>query len=146
MDAVSVAARHARKLVADRRARTARDSDRRTGPTQPRATLLSHGAALLSVEDVARVRDGVVSNVDEVAITRLTKYVAPIITVRPELRVPVREVDAPDHGDAQEIGVTDQRRDENHAVHEQVRREFAPEDDDLFRFPSPPFFRGRRAN
>src|SRR5262245_58078060 len=114
MDAVTVVSRHARNFVADGRTRAARDSDWRTGPTQPRATLLSHGAALLSVEDVARVRDGVVGNVDEVAITRLTEDVAPIIAVRPELRVPVREVDAPDHGDAQEIGVTDQRRDENH--------------------------------
>src|SRR5262245_20326532 len=128
MDAVAIATRHARNLVANGRARSARESDWRTGPTQPRTTLLSHGAALLPVENVARVRDGVVGNVDEVAITRLTKDVAPIIAVRPELRVPVREVDAPDHGDAQEIGVTDQGRDENHAVHEQVRREFAPED------------------
>src|SRR5262249_41688379 len=83
VNAFAVAAGHARNVVAGGRGRDARKSARRAGPTQPRTTLFAHGAALLTVEDVARVGDGIVGNVDEVAITRLTKDVAPIVAIRP---------------------------------------------------------------
>ena len=90
---------------------------------EPRATLLAHRLALVAIEHRAHVRQRVVGDVDQVAIARLTKHVAPVVAVGPELRVLEREIDAPQHRDAEEVAVADDRRDDDHAVHEQVRRE-----------------------
>ena len=78
----------------------------------------------------------VVGNVDQVAVARLAEDVAPIVAVGPQLRVLEREIDAPQHRDAEEVAIADDRRDDDYAVHEQVRRELLPEILDRRRFPA----------
>src|SRR5262245_4841368 len=117
-----------------------RHPGRRAATAPACASCLAHRAALRAIEYAARVRDGVVGYVYEIACAMLAKHVAPIIAVRPKLRVFEREVDAPKNSEDEEVSVADQRRDEDDAVHEQIRSQFAPERDDFLRLPAAPLF------
>ena len=109
------------------------------------AALLTHRFALITIRHGAQVRQKIVRDVDQIAIARLPKHVAPIVSVRPELRILEREIDAPDDGEAKEVSRSDDRRQHDHAVHEQIGREFAAESGHLRRFPAPPFLWCRRS-
>ena len=72
-----------------------------------RAPLLAHRLALVAIEHRAHVRRANLDDVDQVAVARLAEHVAPVVAVGPELRVLEREVDAPEHRDAEEVAVAE---------------------------------------
>ena len=72
----------------------------------------------------AHIRERVVGDVDQVAVARLAEHVAPVVAVGPQLRVLEREIDGPEHRDAEEVAAAPTIEAMTmHAVDEQVRRE-----------------------
>ena len=79
------------------------------GPLEPRelrarAARASPGAGCDRTSTRTYVKR-VVGDVDQIAVARLAEHVAPIVAVGPQLRVLEREVDAPQHRDAEEVAV-----------------------------------------
>src|SRR6185369_9084035 len=100
--------------VATGSVRHLRDTNRVAATAQPRAARLAHRVALVAVENAADVCQRVVGHVDQVAVARLAKYIAPIVAVGPELGVFEREIDAPENGEAKEVALPDDGGDDDH--------------------------------
>src|SRR6185437_1377077 len=88
------------------------------GPTGElaRALFVSQLLTLLTVEDRANLGDTRIHNLEELALAGLTKYVAPIVAVGPELGVLECYVNAPEDREPQVIAVADERRDHDDRV------------------------------
>src|SRR4029077_20023000 len=79
------------------------------------------------IEQRACIVDRFSRDVEEHAITRLTEYVPPVVSLLPELRVLHCHADRPEHRDEEKPSLPENRERNDDGVHSDVRRELLAE-------------------
>ncbi len=114
--------------------------------TQLRLVPRADFGRLVLVPQRADVVEPLGHDVEEHPVAWFAEHVVPVVVVAPQLRVLERHDDAPDRSDENETGAEQDRRQDNHRVHDDVRAQLLAEFHHWRRVPAGLFLTGYAAD